>query len=92
MKGAKRSIDLKMLLLVFGAALIVVVFSCAFDPEITRKASVRRGAGGLLDSCLKAPPGRPMNEKSCKDLVATYCRDAGLEPTCGHDDFYWSGK
>ena len=69
--------------------LSLLLCSCAFDPVITRRAGIRRVAGGRLDSCLQSPPGRPWNEAACKAESAEYCQSQGLEKTCGIDEAFW---
>lgn len=71
--------------------LAALLSGCAFNAETLRlqeRAGVRRQAGSSLHACLRSPPYRPFNEKSCVAESKTYCRSRGLEETCGIENLW----
>jgi hypothetical protein len=71
---------------------LLLLSSCAFDPAIVHRSSIRRAAGAKLWTCLQA---NPILRDECLSDQRAYCHSQNMEPNCGVDDawdVYFSKK
>lgn len=76
------------LLLFLGILLYVFFFASCAGWEATWQAGVRRQAESRLNNCLEVVSDFQPYRKQCIQESGAFCRDAGLESTCGSDGLY----
>lgn len=70
-------------------SLFLLLIGCAtIDPEITRRANIRRWAEDRLHFCLKTSRGSPTRREACKQESIQFCVKQGLERSCGIDGLW----
>lgn len=75
--------------LLSGWTILFIYFLLINSCAATQKAGIRRVAESRLESCLDGcPPTFPLCRKACIQESVQYCRDQGLEKTCGIDGWY----
>lgn len=56
--------------------------------EVTERARIRAHAENKLEACLFEYGTNPMYVRQCLEESARYCREHGLENSCGADNLY----
>ncbi len=77
-----------------GIALVLLLAGCA-HLEATPNAKVRAEAESRLASCLGLTAGTPVSpstREQCVEQSRAFCRDSGLEASCGSSGLWTRGS